>query len=87
MAGNAKANDKMESMRDAELLRQRGYQQEADATFQESLKKSDVAGAQESIDTGATERQNAYANLRNATAGLHTKRDPACAESLLEAIT
>lgn len=72
MAGDAKSKNQAEQMRDAELLRQRGYQKEADATFNNSLKKSDVTGAQQTIDTGAADRQNAYNNLQNATQPLTT---------------
>ena len=70
MAGNAKANDQINDMRNAELLRQKGYQNEADTEFQDSLSKSTAPGAQEAIDSGAENRLAAYSNLRNATAGL-----------------
>lgn len=72
MAGNAKANSEMDAKRNAELLRQRGYQAEADAQFATSLDKSDVETADQQIDTGAAQREAAYANLRNATSGLTT---------------
>lgn len=72
MAGQAKANREMDARQNAELLRQRGYQEEADATFNQSLDKSDRPQADEAIDAGAAQRQAAYTNLRNATYSLTT---------------
>lgn len=60
MAGNQKASNEMERKVRAELLRQKGYQQQAEAAYAQNAKQNTAPVAQKEISTGAGERQAAY---------------------------
>jgi hypothetical protein len=68
MAGDAKSKSAMNDAQNAELLRQKGYQQEADAAFQGNLKKSGRDTADTETEQGATRRMAEF-NRVNAAAG------------------
>ena len=55
-AGDAKSKRAMNDAQNAELLRQKGYQQEADTAFQGNLKKSGRDTADTETQQGAARR-------------------------------
>lgn len=64
LAGASKARREMQSKQDAEAARQRRYDEQAQATYQQSLEKSDRATADTETAGGAQRRQQAYANIQ-----------------------
>ncbi len=70
MAGNAKAKSAMDNAQTAELLRQRGHQQEADAAFQQNVARSDRATAEAEQAAGADRRIGETAAIDQTGAGV-----------------
>jgi hypothetical protein len=68
-AGAQKAKSAMNNAQTAELLRQKKYQEEADASFQANLKQSDRATAEAETQAGATRRAAEYQALDRTAAG------------------
>lgn len=70
MAGNAKAQRNMERKVQQELIRQKGYQQQADAVYQANAQASDPTKAKSEISSGASEREQAYQQAQAVPLGL-----------------
>lgn len=68
-AGAQKAKGAMNDAQTAELLRQKKYQQEADASFQANLKKSDRGTAEAETQAGADRRAAEYQALDRTATG------------------
>lgn len=67
-AGDAKSKRAMNDAQNAELLRQKGYQQEADTAFQGNLKKSGRDTADTETQQGATRRLGEMQRVQSAGA-------------------
>lgn len=63
MAGASRARREMQGAQDAEAARQRRYDEQAQATYAQSLAKSDRGTAEAETATGAQRRERAYANV------------------------
>lgn len=63
MAGAEQSRRSMQKAQDAETARQKQYQQRAEATFQQSLKKSTPEAAANTMTQAATNRTGAYDRL------------------------
>jgi hypothetical protein len=71
-AGQAKANRAMDDAKRAELMRQKGYQDQAAAAWQQSLSKGDPGTAQQQLQQGQQTREQAYAKAQAANIGSPT---------------
>ena len=70
MAGASKAKGAMNDAQTAELLRQRGYQKEADAAFQQNLATSKRDTADTEQQAGAERRKAEYGKIAATGAGV-----------------
>jgi hypothetical protein len=70
MAGAKKARDKMDDTRRAELLRQKGYQRDADVAYQANREKSDRGTAEAEMAAGAQRREQEYQAVGQNTLGV-----------------
>ena len=70
MAASSKAKGAMNDAQNAELLRQRGYQEQADASFQQNLAKSKRDTADTEQQAGADRRTAEYGKIAATGAGV-----------------
>ena len=68
MAGDAKSKREMNDAQTAELMRQKGYQGEADAAFKQNLAKSGRDTVDTETQQGTTRRLGAYQRVESNTA-------------------
>ena len=70
MAGAKKARDKMDDTRRAEMLRQKGYQRDADAAYEANRSKADRGTAEAEMAAGAQRREQEYQAVGQNTLGV-----------------
>lgn len=69
IAASEQSKKAIQSVRNAEIERQKGYQSDAQALLQKNIKESDVTAAQADMAGGDTTRQNAYQQAQGQTMG------------------